>query len=126
MPHVLIVEDSDALGNALKILFEVSGYKVTLASSIKQTMCVKECPDAMLLDITLQDGDGLSLIPAMREAGNLPRYVIAVTGHDMKSVREECMAAGCHRVMIKPVPIHELLACVNGLLNYNNTPKSVS
>lgn len=115
MRHILLVEDSQAVTDALKILFESQDYKVTVAGSISDAVQVPGRADVMLLDLTLPDGDGLLLIQKMRDAGNLPEHILAMTGHADAATNERCIAAGCTDVFIKPVPTRELLSSVGGL-----------
>jgi CheY-like chemotaxis protein len=65
--------------------------------------------DVMLLDLTLPDGDGLEILTALRERHALPRSTIAMTGHRDSASRRRCLEAGCAEVLLKPVPIGELL-----------------
>lgn len=110
-PHVLIVEDSALVTDALRVLFEGSGFKVTIASSIAEARALPSdfASDLMLLDVTLQDGDGLALLQEMRERGLEPRTTVALTGRDDPGTRERAMAAGCAELFVKPVPVGDLL-----------------
>jgi CheY-like chemotaxis protein len=65
--------------------------------------------DLMLLDLSLPDGNGLEILAALRERGSLPRSTLAMTGHNDSQSRRNCLAAGCADVLLKPVPIGELL-----------------
>ncbi len=117
LPHLLIVDDSALVTSALRILFEESGYRVTVAGDVASAV---QCGTTdrvaiMLLDLSLPDGDGLSVISSLREASATPRATIALTGHDDDSVRARCLNAGCVAVMIKPAPVSELLALVRSL-----------
>lgn len=116
MPHVLVVEDNDAVASAMRLLIESGGHRVTTADSMGAGLGVAEIdpPDLALLDLTLPDGDGLSLIEPLRAAG-CTRFV-ALTGHDDSTTRQRCTDAGCMDVMLKPVPARELLARVGAWL----------
>ena len=74
-----------------------------------------EVPLAMLLDLTLPDGDGLDIVRELLVEENPPTFV-ALTGHDTREVADRCMAAGCVSVLVKPVTSKELLAVVDPLL----------
>jgi len=39
----------------------------------------------------------------------LPRVTVALTGRDEQEISDRCLAAGCRAVMLKPVPVGELL-----------------
>lgn len=117
LPHLLIVDDSALVTGALRVLFEESGYRVTVAGTVDSAIqCgLHDTSDIMLLDLTLPDGDGLAVLESLREQSAEPRVTIAVTGHDDDAVRERCMSAGCADVLIKPVPVAVLLARVRSL-----------
>ena len=115
-PLVLIVDDSALVRDALQLLFEETGHRVAVAASAAEAIaaCVRERPDVMLLDLTLPDGDGLTVMGALRTRDALPRTVAVLTGHDDPATLARCREAGCREVLVKPVPTKELLSKVKG------------
>ena len=113
-PHILIVDDSSAVTGALRVLFEETGHDVSVAESLSAAVGVasERSVDVMLLDLTLPDGDGLSALTTMRARAIEPRVTAALTGHSEPEIAARCTAAGCRAVLVKPVPIAELLARV--------------
>lgn len=113
--HVFIVEDSALVTDALELLLEEAGYRVTIARSIADaTSHFADSPvDVLLLDLGLPDGDGLGLLDALRDRTLLPDAIFALTGHDDATTRQRCVAKGCSGVLVKPVPIAELLLRVS-------------
>jgi DNA-binding response OmpR family regulator len=111
-PHVLIVEDSDLVTGALRILFEETGRRVTVAHSVREAIAAarKDPPDLLLLDLTLPDGSGLEVAASLRQAGVEPRVMVAITGRDDPDSLQRCNDAGMTAVMVKPVSAKELLA----------------
>ena len=118
-PHVLLVEDSALVREAMQLLFEETGHRVTLAGSIAEAVaaCNAERPAIMLLDLSLPDGSGLDALPLLRASGHLPPIVVALTGHDDPAIVRRCLDAGCREVLLKPVPARELLAKVRDWLS---------
>jgi len=109
--RILIVEDSPLVVDAFRVLFTEAGYEVDAAATVAEAieMGTTKPADVMLLDISLPDGSGLDIMAALKERGSLPRATLAMTGHsDLKS-RRICIDAGCAEVLVKPVPIAELL-----------------
>ena len=106
---MLIVEDNQLVIDALRILFEASGRRVSGARSIAEALVLadEDPPALVLLDLRLPDGDGLTLVEHLRSRG---ATVIALTGDDDPSKRQRCLDAGCVDVLIKPVPVKELMA----------------
>src|SRR5215213_5196813 len=111
--HVLIVDDSALVTGALQLLLEESGYRVTVAEDLAQAVaaCVAAAPDVALLDLTLPDGEGLELFGRLAD-GQRPRVSVALTGHNDPVIRQRCLDAGCRDMLVKPVPIRELLGRV--------------
>lgn len=115
--HILIVDDSALVTDALRILFEANGYRVSVAGSVASAAAraVADPADVMLLDLTLPDGDGLATLARLRTEGAPSPATIALTGHDDDVIRERCLAAGCRAVLVKPAPTQQLLALVRSL-----------
>ena len=109
--HVLVVEDSLLISSALRILLETNGYSVGVAGTAADAIeaAAASPPDVMLLDLTLPDGDGIEVVESLKRRKALPRVTIAMTGHADASSRQKCLQAGCAEVLLKPVPIGELL-----------------
>ena len=110
-PLVLIVDDSSHVTDPLRILFEETGRRVVVAASVASAVraCEAERPDLMLLDVTLPDGDGLSVLALLAGGNSVPPVTVALTGHDDTLTVQRCRAAGCRDVLLKPVPVRDLL-----------------
>jgi len=112
--RILIVEDSPLVTDALRILFTAAGYEVDAAASVAEAVerGIAAPVDLMLLDLTLPDGNGLEVLDALRSRSSLPRSTLAMTGHNDTGSRRRCLEAGCAEVLLKPVPIAELLRLI--------------
>jgi CheY-like chemotaxis protein len=110
--HVLIVEDNELVTAALRIVFETTGRRVTVAHSVAEAIRIglADPPDLLLLDLKLPDGDGLEVSRALSQRGLKPKATVALTGRDDPESLERCSAAGVTAVLVKPVPTAELLA----------------
>ena len=102
----------------MRIIFESAGYRVSEAGSLADAGLAASAamPDAILLDLTLPDGNGLDLIPGLRPRTSERPLIIALTGRDEPDVTRRCRSAGCHEVLLKPVPPRELVRTVGALL----------
>jgi two-component system KDP operon response regulator KdpE len=119
LPHVLVAEDNTLVADAMRLLFEETGHRVTTAGTIADVVrAASDDPvDLMLLDLGLADGDGLDVLDQLRAREALPRVSVALTGRDEPEVIERCKAAGCREVLLKPVPVGELLRKSRAWLN---------
>ena len=108
---MLIVEDNELVTDALRILFEETGRRVTVAHSVADAVKAGESdpPDLLLLDMRLPDGEGLDVARSLTRSGVVPKATIALTGQDDPATTERCVAAGCSAVMLKPVATRDLL-----------------
>ena len=108
-PRVLIVEDSELVAGAMQILFESADWQVSTAGSIASALGEghKAPFELVLLDLTLPDGDGLLLIEPLKATGS--KTFVALTGRDDPETRARCLTGGCADVLVKPVPVRELL-----------------
>ena len=111
LPHVLVAEDNALVADAMRLLFEETGHRVTTTGSIADTVAAAadDQVDLLLLDLGLSDGDGLAVLSELANRDALPRVTVALTGRDEEEVSSRCFAAGCRAVMLKPVPVGELL-----------------
>lgn len=123
--HVLVVEDNALVTSAARILLEDAGFRVSTASRVSEAyaICRTDPPDAILLDLRLPDGDGLSLVNRLREDGAPLPVIAALTGRDEPDIRTRCRRAGCVEVLLKPVDARVLVDLVRSWLD---TPRSVT
>ena len=105
-----MIEDNELVSSALRILFENTNRRVSIAASIAESIAVAQRDPAalVLLDLTLPDGSGLDLVAPLAAAGC--KTIVALTGHDDPDTRARCLAAGCADVLVKPVPARTLVA----------------
>jgi DNA-binding response OmpR family regulator len=117
--HILVVEDSELVTTAFRILLEDAGYRVTVAGSISELKdaAAKGDVDLMLLDLTLPDGNGLDALDYLRAHATPPGITLAMTGDSQPETRARCIEAGCADVLIKPVSIKELRRTIASLLS---------
>jgi CheY-like chemotaxis protein len=112
--RVLVVEDSVLISSALRILLESNGYEVTVAGTAAEALAAgtHTHPDVLLLDLILPDADGLSLIGELESREIRPAVKLAMTGYDDTETRTRCLAAGCDDVLVKPVPVSDILRVI--------------
>jgi CheY-like chemotaxis protein len=110
LPHILLVEDNALVIGALRMLLEETGHRVSDASSVAAAARVLHAdpPDVVLLDLTLNGEDGLSLMSSIDATGTRRPVVVALTGHDDPETLERCTSAGCRTVLVKPIRPLEL------------------
>lgn len=113
--RILLVEDSPMISGALKLLLESGGFDVTVATTAAEAteFGSAQRADVMILDVTLPDADGLTVLQELTARGMKPGTTYAMTGHSDQATRDRCIAAGCDDVLLKPVPVQQLLRIVS-------------
>ncbi len=128
LPRVLIVEDdaetSALVASELDATSRYAAFAVpTLAAArhALQSATFETNYDAIVLDITLPDGDGRILCTELRGAGNtLP--IIILSGHDGADDVVQCLDGGADAYMRKPFHAAELFARLTVLLRDRAMP----
>lgn len=109
--RVLLVEDDAAMAQAMEGFLKNKGFGVHVADSLAAAKSVMTLASwgAILLDLHLPDGDGLSLLPVARK--HVPEAsVIILTARDQISDRIRGLDAGADDYLVKPFDPDELLA----------------
>jgi two-component system, OmpR family, response regulator QseB len=115
--RLLLIEDNDRLSEFLEKALHDSGFTVdrfaTLADADAALAGARF--DASIIDLGLPDGDGLSLVKAMRARGD-QTPVLILTARDALSDRVNGLNGGADDYMAKPFAMEELIARVKALL----------
>ena len=109
--RVLLVEDDEALSQAVCGYLRAKAFVVDAVPSLVQAGAALHAAQyaAVLLDLHLTDGDGLSLLPQLRGLKERP-IVIVLTARDQVSDRIHGLDAGADDYLVKPYDPGELLA----------------
>ncbi len=110
--RILLVEDDRELRSTLRNALAVEGYDVLPAASLADARALvahaTEPIALVLLDLGLPDGDGSSLLHALRKTHNTPVIVISARQADGQKIA--LLDAGADDYLVKPFGIGELLA----------------
>lgn len=108
---VLIVDDNTSGAQTLKIVLELGGYDVLVASTGRDALELfnQHLPGVVLLDINLPDMDGYSVAQALRRIRNTqPTLILALTGRAADGDERDALLAGCDFHLSKPVDFDKL------------------
>ncbi|WP_425965294.1 response regulator [Rhizobium nepotum] len=114
--RVLIVEDEAEFANTLRIALERERFVVDQADriSMAQEAAMSGSYDLVLLDRTLPDGDGLSLVPLLRETHpGLPVIVLSARGEVVDRIVG--LDRGADDYLIKPFDTDEMFARIRAV-----------
>ena len=116
--HILVVDDEPDIRNLVKEILEDEGFEVSVAESgetARQARRIRR-PDLILLDIWMEDVDGITLLREWSEGGSLPCPVIIMSGHGTVETAVEATRLGAYDFIEKPISLAKLLLIVNRAL----------
>ncbi|KPH63838.1 response regulator transcription factor [Pseudoalteromonas porphyrae] len=106
---ILLVEDDAILAQQAITFLENEGIEVDYARSLAQAkgICVGQHYDAIILDINLPDGTGLSLAQQWRDTNTAP--ILFLTARCALEDKLAAFAAGALDYLTKPFALEELV-----------------
>jgi DNA-binding NtrC family response regulator len=112
--HILVVDDEPDIRNLVHEILEDEGYSVTTADGgeAARKACRVRRPDLILLDIWMQDVDGITLLREWSESGELPCPVVMMSGHGTVETAVEATRLGAYDFIEKPISLAKLLLTV--------------
>lgn len=113
---ILLIEDDMDLGNGIRIALADQGMDVTWVRQLAdaQRQVAQRGFDLLLLDLGLPDGDGMSLLAALRrEREGVP--ILILSARDALSDRLQGLDTGADDYLVKPFELAELLSRVRAL-----------
>lgn len=114
--RILLVEDEAAMAAALRSVLEREGHVV---DHVPDVALAREAArfgnsDLVLLDRTLSDGDGLSIVPDLREH-NPGVPIIVITALGAVTDRVTGLDTGADDYLAKPFAMEEMLARIRAV-----------
>ncbi len=108
--RLLLIEDDDLLGDALREYLRAEGHVVDWCTCLDQTLGLSDEPyDAWLVDWQLPDGSGLDWLKARRSRGDATPALM-LTARDRLTHRIEGLDGGADDYLVKPFAPEELAA----------------
>jgi len=116
MASILVVEDDDAIREAVRRGLTERGHAVATAPSglagLEQV--ISGHPQAVLLDLGLPDVNGLTLIGMIRAASDVP--IIVITAQDDDPTMIKALDAGADDYVVKPFGTDQVEARIRAVL----------
>ncbi len=110
---LLIVDDDAPFRNRLGRAMERRGFAVTLAESVAEGLdaCRRNPPAFAVVDLRLEDGNGLDVVEAIREVRPDSRVVV-LTGYGAIATAVAAVKAGAIDYLAKPADADDLEAAL--------------
>src|SRR6266536_4809644 len=114
---VLIVDDEKLVRWSLRQKCQEWGYQVSEAESGADGLCAarNETPDLVLLDVRLQDMNGLEVLQKLKQAGDA-RAIIMITADPQLEDVKLALKQGAYDFIGKPIDYDELRVAVKNAL----------
>ncbi|MFI1200155.1 response regulator transcription factor (plasmid) [Streptomyces sp. BHT-5-2] len=115
--RVLVVDDDAAIRRSLGRGLRLNGFSVDLAEGGRAALAkaADQAPDAMVLDISMPDLDGITVCRRLRADGNdIP--VLMLSALDEVADRVAGLQAGGDDYLVKPFALDELVLRLHALL----------
>ncbi|HUL43932.1 MAG TPA: response regulator [Bacteroidota bacterium] len=110
VPRVLVVDDEKMFRTVTVQACKEEGFQVAEASSGKEAIdrCRERSFDIVLLDVRMNDLDGLETLKILREQSPSTEYLI-VTGHAEVGLALQALKSGIREFITKPIGTEELV-----------------
>jgi CheY-like chemotaxis protein len=111
--NVLVVDDSQTMRRAIRDTLSKAGFNVEEATDGREalTICIRQMPDLITLDMEMPGMDGLEALTALRllPDGGATVPVFMITSRQQARHRAAALAAGVTRYFTKPYDTDELI-----------------
>jgi two-component system, OmpR family, response regulator MprA len=113
----MVVDDEPGVRAALERALRIERYDVRLAGDGTEALALlaERSPDAIVLDVSMPDVDGLEVCRRLRAAGDRTP-VLMLTARDAVDDRVAGLDAGADDYLVKPFALKELQARLRALL----------
>jgi len=121
MARIYIIEDNEAIREAVKGYLELNEHEVVQFGKIAkvlETIDVKR-PDMIIIDVMLPDGSGFNLAKQIRKKSKIP--FLFLTAKDQESDRITGFELGADDYVVKPFSPRELVLRVEAILKRTAT-----
>jgi two-component system NtrC family response regulator len=121
MSKILIIDDDMSVNELLGDVVARMGHDACSAVSARQglSMAEQDCFDLILLDVGLPDGDGLKILPRIRETDPAPEVII-ITGNGNPDAAEMAIKNGAWDYLVKPSSVDNIMLAIQRALAYHS------
>ncbi|MGD8385693.1 MAG: sigma-54 dependent transcriptional regulator [Desulfobacteraceae bacterium] len=127
MGNVLIIDDDVGVCMTLKAIIESKDHCATFAHTLAQGLeHLRETSyDLLMLDVHMPDGNGLDLLPAIRNRKSPPEVII-ITGNGDADGAELAIKTGAWDYLQKPLSPSKVLLPLTHVFNYRKVSDKAS
>jgi len=124
-PSILIIDDNKSLCDSLTESLSLRNYRVYTANDSASAFASLKSghKDVILLDVRLDDEDGVSLIPKILEI-DPSAPIIVITGFGTVETAVEAIKRGAFDYLQKPIKMEKLQKALENALHISQSPDS--
>ncbi len=121
---ILLIEDDAQIPRVLRHPLSAAGFELHLADNVDTGLAAiaETKPDIVLLDLSLGDQDGKTVIRSAREWSDVP--IIVLSARDAETEKVAALDEGADDYVNKPFGISELLARIRAALRRSANRRS--
>ncbi len=116
---ILIVDDDEAILEAIQISLELEGYNTATAMNARDALSASlKHPDVIVLDVLLSGHDGRDVVRKLKQQKSTEYIpVIMISAHH--NIRDSVIEAGADDFLQKPFDLEVLLTCLRQYTHAN-------
>ncbi|OKL48394.1 hypothetical protein BSR28_01450 [Boudabousia liubingyangii] len=113
---ILLIEDDKGICNFLRLALTEAGYEVVITHNALSGIeaYYQDRPELVILDLGLEDLDGMEVIRQLRLDGAVP--IIVVSAREADTEKVQALDLGANDYLTKPFSVAELLARIRAVL----------
>ncbi|CAN7650264.1 response regulator transcription factor [Rhizobium sp. LjRoot258] len=119
VPTIAVVDDDEAIREAMDDLVKSCGYECQLFASAEEFLAFepRSIIDCMLVDVKMPGLSGIELQAELNKHSERPPMIF-VTSYKDERTRSRAMNAGAFAFLGKPVDIEKLIGCLESALGH--------
>ncbi|HEU4740996.1 MAG TPA: response regulator [Meiothermus sp.] len=119
MAQILVVDDDPSLRHLLDVLLSATGHQIVEAGSAAEALKFlrEHTPDMIIVDVTLPDLDGISLVNRVKNVGRLKEVPVVVITGGSPDLETHAKFVGAEAFLQKPVTNKALRETVGAILS---------
>ena len=124
--HIAVVDDEAPAREMVGDYLKLHGFEVTLCdggASLRRAL-TQQTPDLIVLDLNMQEEDGLSIVRAVKQTSNVPIIMLTATASPIDRVVG--LELGADDYLAKPCELRELLARIRVVLRRSASSKDAA
>lgn len=118
-PIIYIFSSNSSVLENTQMVFEKESFEVFVSASVNENNIIKiykNQPDVILLDLDIENSDGIELCHRLKTENALSSFVVLFTTHDEEYIQLEAFKAGADDYIVQPINPRVLVRRIEALL----------